>query len=293
MQTPSIQFGYFPTPTVGRYPDLVRQVQLAEALGLDVIGVQDHPYQRRFYDTWTLIAALAVQTERIRFFPDVANLPLRPPAMLAKAVASLDEMTGGRIDLGLGAGFFWDGIAALGGPRLEPGEAVDAVEEAIHVCRQMWREDEPARFEGEIYRLRGAQPGPMPAHPIKIHLGAIQSRMLGLTGRLCDGWVPSSPYVPPNDLLDKHAQIDDAAQAAGRDPVDIRRIYNVMGRITDGETGDFLVGPVDRWVDALTELVLEKRMDTLILAPGSPDERELRRFGEEVVPRVKENLTGA
>ena len=101
-----VQFGFFLTPTAHNYPELVQQARLADQLGLDLIGIQDHPYQQRFLDTWTLIAALAVQTERIRFFPDVINLPLRPPAMLGKAAASLDHMTGGRIELGLGAGAF-------------------------------------------------------------------------------------------------------------------------------------------------------------------------------------------
>jgi alkanesulfonate monooxygenase SsuD/methylene tetrahydromethanopterin reductase-like flavin-dependent oxidoreductase (luciferase family) len=83
---------------------------------LDLIGIQDHPYQRRFLDTFALIGDLLARTERLRFFPDVANLPLRQPAMLAKAGASLDVMSGGRFELGLGAGAFWEAIAAMGGP---------------------------------------------------------------------------------------------------------------------------------------------------------------------------------
>lgn len=285
-----VQFGYFPQPLAGTYPELLRQARLVEDLGLDLIGIQDHPYQRRFLDTWTLLTALAVQTERVRFFPDVVNLPLRPPAMLAKAVASLDTMTGGRVELGLGAGFFWRGIVAMGGPRREPGEAVDAVEEAIHILRLMWRGERAARFEGEHYQLQGANPGPVPAHPIGIWLGAIQSRMLALTGSLCDGWVPSSPYVSREQLDDKNRQIDEAAEAAGRSPDDIRRIYNVMGQITDDATGEYLVGPVEVWVEELTALALDHRMDTLIFAPSEATEAQIRRFGEEVVPRVRENL---
>jgi alkanesulfonate monooxygenase SsuD/methylene tetrahydromethanopterin reductase-like flavin-dependent oxidoreductase (luciferase family) len=283
-----MEFGYFPVPNAEVYPQLLRQVRYADAAGLELIGIQDHPYQRTFLDAWTLITGLAVQTERLRFFLNVANLALRPPAMLAKAVASLDVMTGGRIELGLGAGYFWQGIAAMGGPTREPGEAVDALEEAIHVCRLMWRGDAGARFEGEHYQLRGANPGPVPAHPAGIWLGAIGPRMLGVTGRLCDGWVPSSPYVPPDQLMDSHRRIDEAAEAAGRDPGAIRRIYNVMGSITESGSGDYLEGPVERWVDELTSLVLDKRMDTLIFAPNESTESQLRLFVEEVVPRVKE-----
>ncbi len=285
-----VQFGYFPPPVAAEYPALLRQVQLAERLGLDLVGLQDHPYQPRFLDTWTLITALAVQTEKIRFVPNVANLPLRPPAILAKSVASLAEMTGGRVELGLGAGYFWEGIAALGGPRREPGEAVDALEEALHVTRLMWSGERVVRFDGEYYPLQGAKPGPTPSRPIEIWLGAIQSRMLGLTGQLCDGWVPSSPYVPPEQLAEKHRLIDEAAEEAGRDPAQIRRIYNVMGRITDGATGEYLEGPVSRWVEELVRLAREERMDTFFFAPAEATETQLRRFAEEVVPRVREQL---
>ena len=89
----------------------------ADELGLDLIGIQDHPYQRRYLETWALIADLIARTERIRFFPDVANLPLRWPAMIAKQAATLDVRSGGRFELGLGSGAFWDAIGAMGGRR--------------------------------------------------------------------------------------------------------------------------------------------------------------------------------
>src|SRR2546429_7731894 len=133
-----IDFGYSMIREAGDYPSLAQTARLADELGFDLLGIQDHPYQWRFLDTWTLISVLAAQTSRIRLFPDVANLPLRPPAVLAKAAASVDLLSGGRFELGLGAGGFWDAIAAMGGPRRSPGEAVDALEEAIAVMRLMW-----------------------------------------------------------------------------------------------------------------------------------------------------------
>ena len=120
-------------------PDWAARVAVAaDRAGLDLFGIQDHPYQRRFLDTWTLISTLVPVTERIRFFPDVSNLALRPPAMLAKAAASLDVLSGGRVEVGLGAGAFWDAVVAMGGPRRTPGEAVRSVEEAIKVMRLVW-----------------------------------------------------------------------------------------------------------------------------------------------------------
>src|SRR5262245_4385238 len=102
----------------------------AERLGLDLVTIQDHPYQAAFYDAWTLLTYLAGRTERITFVPTVANLPLRPPAILAKSAASLDILSGGRVQLGLGAGAFWGAISAMGGARRDAREAVEALREA-------------------------------------------------------------------------------------------------------------------------------------------------------------------
>jgi alkanesulfonate monooxygenase SsuD/methylene tetrahydromethanopterin reductase-like flavin-dependent oxidoreductase (luciferase family) len=137
-------------------------------------------------------AVLAAKTERIRLVPAVANLPLRPPAMLAKAAASLDLLGGARVELGLGAGAFWDAIVAMGGQRRSGREAVDALGEAIEVIRLMWSGQRSVRFSGRHYRIKGVHPGPRPAHPIGIWLGAYGPRMLALTGTKADGCCPHS-----------------------------------------------------------------------------------------------------
>src|SRR3954467_14241145 len=151
----TVEFGIFPVPNAAEADELVERVIAAEQAGLDLVGIQDHPYQRRFLDTWSLIPFLAARTSRIRFFPDVANLPLRPPAVMAKAAATIDVLSGGRFELGLGAGAFWEGIGAMGGPERAPKEAVDALEEAIQVIRLMWSGERSVSFEGEHYKLEG------------------------------------------------------------------------------------------------------------------------------------------
>ena len=269
-------------------PDWAERIaKAADRAGLDLVGIQDHPYQRRFLDTWTLISTLVPVTERVRFFPDVANLPLRPPAMLAKAAASLDVLSGGRVEMGLGAGAFWDAIAAMDGPRRSPGEAVRATEEALKVMRLVWSEERSVRFDGEFYSLRGMRPGPRPIHQIGIWLGAYGPRMLRLIGRLADGWVPSLPYSPPERLPEMQGRIDDAAAEAGREAKEIRRAYNIGGRIGEGQRG-LLDGPVEHWVEELTRLVVEFGMDTFIYWPTEEHVRQVELFGNEVVPRVRE-----
>src|SRR5512132_4301109 len=190
------QFGISLVPATDDLDRIRELVGVADRAGLDLVGVQDHPYQRRFLDTWTLLAYAAARTERVRLVPDVVNLPLRPPAVLAKAAASLDVLSGGRLELGLGAGAFWEAIAAMGGPRRSGPESVDALEEAIAILRAFWAMQRSVTLEGAHYAVRGARPGPAPAHPIGLWLGAYGPRMLALTGRLGDGWLPSVPRMP-------------------------------------------------------------------------------------------------
>ena len=218
-------------PNADDHEKLVELAVAADGAGLDLIGIQDHPYQRRFLDTWMLIGHLLARTERITIFPDVANLPLRPPAMMAKAAASLDVMSGGRFELGVGAGAMWDRVATMGGPRRSPGEGVDALSEAIDLIRLAWSGQESVSYDGAHYRVDGFEPGPPPAHPIGIWLGAYKPRMLRLVGEKADGWIPSVFYqgTTPESLGESGRAIDRAAETAGRDPSGIVRLWNIGG----------------------------------------------------------------
>lgn len=274
-----VRFGVNVDPDAGGFAQALEIARRADRAGLDLIGVQDHPYQHRFLDTLALIATLLARTERISVFPNVANLPLRPPAMLAKQAASLDVMSGGRFELGLGAGAFWDGVAAMGGPRRTPGESVAALEEAIQLIRMFWKAEGAVRFRGRHYTVEGARPGPPPAHRIQVWIGAYKPRMLALTGRLGDGWIPSLGYLPPDRVPEARARLEEAALAAERRPEDIRRIYNVSGRTGDPGT-----------VETLAGFIRELGFDTLVFWPLEDHLRELDRFAGEVVPAVREMI---
>jgi alkanesulfonate monooxygenase SsuD/methylene tetrahydromethanopterin reductase-like flavin-dependent oxidoreductase (luciferase family) len=275
------ELGIFLTPTAENAERVVETAIAADRAGLDYVAVQDHPYQRRFLDTWTLLAWIAGRTERIRVLPDVANLPLRPPAVLAKSAASLDVLSGGRVELGLGAGAFWEAIGAMGGPVRSGKESVDALEEAIAVIRATWGGERSVEFEGEHYSVKGFKPGPVPTHPIGIWLGAYGPRMMRVTGRLTDGWLPSIPRMPLDEVPARNEAIDEAARRAGRDPAEVKRVANVG----DGLLGD---DPAT-WADELARVHEELRFEAFMLDPVSPD--HVRRLGEEVAPRLRE-LTG-
>jgi alkanesulfonate monooxygenase SsuD/methylene tetrahydromethanopterin reductase-like flavin-dependent oxidoreductase (luciferase family) len=289
-----LAFGTSLVPEAQRHAELLRVAGLADDLGLDVIGVQDHPYQARFVETWTLLTAIAMRTQRITVFPDVINMRLRQAAVLAKAAATLDLLSGGRVELGLGSGGSPEAVVALGGPALRTGQAIDALEEAMDVIRLMWSGRRGVRSDGRYHRLAGANTGPRPAHPVGLWLGAYQPRMLALTGRLADGWIPSLFRMPPDQLTVASRVVDEAALAAGRDPAAVRRLYNVGGRITSGASNGILDGPPAQWVETLTGLALEQGVDTFVFWPGTEGaDAQLRRFALEVAPAVREAVAGA
>ncbi|MBX6762571.1 MAG: LLM class flavin-dependent oxidoreductase [Rubrobacteraceae bacterium] len=283
-------FGAFITPAADPAYHAVELAQAAERAGLDLVTFQDHPYQPAFLDTWTLISYAAARTTRIHLSGNVLNLPLRHPVLLARSAASLDLLSGGRIELGLGAGSFWDAIEAMGGPRRKPGQAVEALEEAIGIVRAVW--DTSTRggiyFEGEHYRIKGAKRGPSPAHDIGIWIGAYGPRMLRLTGRAADGWLPSLPYLKGgfSDLEEMNARIDEGAAAAGRDPSEVRRLINLAGRFTSGGGRSPLTGPPRQWAEELARLTLDYGMSGFILMADDAYSMEL--FGSEVAPAVRE-----
>lgn len=283
-----LQFGTFITPANDPPEQPVRLAQFAEAVGFDLVTFQDHPYQPRFHDTWTLLTWVAAQTERVHLAHNVLNLPLqRTPVVLARAAASLDLLSGGRFELSVGAGGFVDAITAVGGPERTLGGHVDALAEAIPIIRSTWDADARDRFvvDGEHYRVDGAKRGPAPAHDIPIWIGALKPRMLRLIGRLGDGWLPSLAYLGPGEYARAAGTIDEAAARAGRDPGEIRRLLNVGGRFSP-RGGGFLDGPPEQWVEQLLPLAVEDGVDTFILASDDPG--TMQRFAEEVAPALRD-----
>jgi len=280
----AISLGIFVVPDASDPGATVGRIVAADRAGLDLAGVQDHPYQRRFLDTWTLLSFVAARTERIRLVPDVVNLPLRLPTVLAKSAASLDLLSGGRVELGIGAGAFWEAVEAMGGPRRTPKQSVDALEEAIAILRAFWSGERSITVEGEHYSVRGAKPGPAPAHPIGLWVGAYGPRMLRLTGRLGDGWLPSlgEGYMDPADAPRMQAAVDEGAERAGRDPAEIERAVNAMA--LDGEPGG--------WADQLARVAELGFTTILVSVPGEGGDDFVRRLGEDVAPRLREQVSG-
>jgi alkanesulfonate monooxygenase SsuD/methylene tetrahydromethanopterin reductase-like flavin-dependent oxidoreductase (luciferase family) len=267
---------------------------VADSAGLDLATFQDHPDQPSFHDTWTLLSYVASRTKQIHVSGNVLNLPLRQPTVLARSAASLDLLSGGRFELGIGAGGFWDAIEAMGGRRLTPGESIVALEEAITIIREIWATDERGgvRVNGTYYQVNGAKRGPAPAHDIGIWIGAYKPRILKLTGRVGDGWLPTLGYLPggPTDLEEMNKYIDEGAASAGRDPSKVRRFLNISGRFAQSGRS-LLYGPPQQWAEELAGMTLEYGITGFILAADDAPSIEL--FAAEVAPATRELVAAA
>lgn len=298
----SVEIGVFLDPSASALPRLHEAVRVAEETGFDYVSVQDHPYVRDHLDTFSLMAWLAGRTRRLRLVTNVANLPLRPAPMLAKASASIDVLSAGRFVLGLGGGRAWPQIAALGGPVWSPPEVVAAVQDAVRVCRAQWRADSPAPLDG-ARDAPDAQTdtavGPALAHAIPIWLGAAGPRMLTVLGRIADGWI--APLATPFESKPTaQRRIDAAATAAGRDPSEIRRVIQLVGtaaanapyrmRPTRGDNRMPIRATPRNWAEILTEFVTEQRFDAVNLVLEHTTPEQVALFGEQVIPEVRANL---
>ncbi len=293
-----VSFGVSLDPRAGSVAEAITLARRAEHLGLDLLALQDHAYRPAHVDTWTLLTYLSAATERISVMTDVVDLQLRPPAMLAKAASSLAVLNGGRVQLGVGAGPFPHAIAGMGAPLRGGPAMVEYADAAVEILLQALRGGpiEAGNDEHHVSYVAGPVATKIPG----VWVGAQRRRMLQLVGRRAEGWVsPLNIYVPPEDVPDKHRIIDRAARSAGRDPADIRRIYNVMGTIVTNagdpgqraQDGRHVVGTPLDWADFLTRAVVELGFDTFIFWPSGDATSELEAFAGEVVPAVRHRVT--
>ena len=175
---------------------------------------------------------------------------------------------------------------------------MEALDEAIDVIRLLWSVERSVSFAGTHYRLDGAQPGPRPAHPIGIWVGAFKPRMLRLVGRKADGWLPSLGVLTRDELRAANARIDAAAVKAGRDPRSIRRILNLQGMIGEGPAparselpvgylaGEPLAGPAAWWVETFAGFV-DDGFDTPVFWPVDTAPGQVELLAREVAPHVR------
>ena len=263
--------------------------------------IADHLYFGDKLDAYSAVAFVLGQTDSISGVVTVTNLPTRPAPALARTIASLSALSGGRVILGMGAGAIWDMIEQLGIPRLTPGAAVLAMEEGIMLVRALCGGGEPVTFDGSFYQVGALQPAPVPAPPV--WTGSVFPKSLAVTGRVADGWVPSmgSDWLSTR-YRESRPLIDAAAAGAGREPSEIVDIFNFGGRITQeplaqtrGEDGRWIGGSAAQWIEEMTSAVLEHRAGGFVYrtTDDTPAPVAVARFAQEIVPAVREAVAKA
>ena len=225
-----------------RWPEYVAMARAAEEVGFDSLWVGDHLLyrgdgrpERGPWDCWTLLAGIARVTERVTLGPLVACTAFRAPGILARTAAAVDELSGGRVVVALGAGWNRTEFDAFGLPF---DHRFARFEEAFEIVRRLLGGERVA-FAGRYHEVRDALLLPPPARRPPLMVGATGPRMLAATIPHVDAW--NTWYVEtansPEGFVALSGSVDDAARAAGRDPAEIARSVCVLVRL-DPDAGE-------------------------------------------------------
>lgn len=277
------------------FEDLASRWQMFEELGFDSVWDCDHfnqPSQPTgpYFEGWTLLSALATYTQRIRIGVLVTSNTFRHPALLAQQATTVDHVSGGRLELGLGAGWFAAEHQRLGLAFPEPAERVSMFREAVAVIDSLLRNDSTT-FAGEHYQLNDAYVRPKPVQQPRppITLGAHRSRMLRICAEYADAW---NSFGSVAEIAERNRILDSHCADIGRDPLEIRRSFYGWASNLAAQ------GLPDPWssVDAFEEVVgvyLEAGINEFIMdQPGPHQQAVLERVAAETIPRLRAQAAG-
>ncbi len=280
-------FGVNVPTSAGPGADPVGLAQEAERLGYDFVSAADHPCGRDpSYETTAMLTWIAARTSRIKVASRVLAVPFRRPAMVAKLATSLDQLSGGRFILGLGAGYSDAEIAAVGGPALSPAGKVEGLAEAIQVIRGAWTCSGYTQH-GSPAQRPDLEMEPRPTRAIPIWLGTFGPRALAVTGRLADGWIPSLGYRPVEEFPPCAAGSTPPPKRPAGAPEDIRSVLNLGIRIDPGAgpRPDVVAGSAQQVATQLQDLAARYGFTGFSFHHPDPDDR--RPVAEEVIPLLR------
>ena len=257
-----------------------------ESLGFDSLWDCDHYQQPSrpegpYFEGWTLLAALAARTSRVRVGVLVTSNTFRHPALVAKEAMTVDHISHGRLELGLGAGWFAPEHANFGIAFPEPAELVDRFRESVEVIDLLLRQDVTS-YDGTYVQLKDApfRPGPIQKPRPPLTLGAHKRKMMKIVAQYADRW---NSHGSVDELRQRNAMLDEECAAIGRDPsLIIRSLY-----------GWAALMPADPWssVDAFHEVIGRYREagihEFIIDAPGPTGFPMLERIAADVIPALK------
>jgi alkanesulfonate monooxygenase SsuD/methylene tetrahydromethanopterin reductase-like flavin-dependent oxidoreductase (luciferase family) len=288
-------------PQVGAdWPRVLDAARHAEDSGADSVWVVDHvlgfPPERGILEAWTVMSAVAASTQKVEVGAQVLCQSFRNPALLAKMAATLDQVSGGRLRMLVGAGWFEAEYTAYGWQFPAPGRRVSELQDTIRILRGLLASTEPFTYEGRHYSVREAVNAPAPAHPIAIEIGGAGDRVLRTIAREADGWNCPGAALPM--LEDRLGFLAKACADRGRVIGDLRLTCQIVCAVGDEEGAQHpglamfapqfgLIGSVEDATRRASELV-EKGFSGFhcIVPPGSRGRACLERFITEVRPRI-------
>jgi alkanesulfonate monooxygenase SsuD/methylene tetrahydromethanopterin reductase-like flavin-dependent oxidoreductase (luciferase family) len=273
-----------------RWPEVAAIARAAEESGFESIWVGDHLLyrgggrpERGPWDAWTQLAALAVLTSRVRLGPLVAATAFHPPGVIARMAASIDEISGGRFVLGLGAGWNEPEFRAFGFPF---DRTVSRFEESFEIVRRLLA-GEHVTFKGKFHSVDDAVLLPPPRRALPIMLGSTGARMLGIALPHVDAWNTwfSSYGNTVEGFANLRADIDGACVNAGRDPADLVHSACVLVKVGDGpgERPNDVPPVAFRNLASHLDLLAEAGADEAILVLDPIDERSTRMVANAIV----------
>jgi alkanesulfonate monooxygenase SsuD/methylene tetrahydromethanopterin reductase-like flavin-dependent oxidoreductase (luciferase family) len=275
---------------VVRWPEYVAMARAAEEVGFDSIWIGDHMLyrgdgrpERGPWDAWTLLAGLATVTERVTLGPLVACTAFHRPGVLARTAAAVDELSGGRLVLALGAGWNEPEFRAFDIPF---DHRVERFAEVLQIVRPLL-DGERVTFTGDYETVTDAVLLPTPARRPPLMVGATGPRMLAASLPYVDAWNTWYDVYgnTPEGFAALNARVDAAAQAAGRDPSEIERSACVLVML-DRAAGERPVpeglAPVEGDVAGHLRALAEAGADEAVLVVSPINERSIRALGEEL-----------
>jgi len=277
------------TPPFHDWPRMIADWQRFEALGWDSLWLPDHfvPTFRRdlpFFEAWTLLSALAMTTDRVRIGVLVSCNTFRHPSLLAKQAATVDHISHGRLEVGLGTGWVEFEHTMFGIEYPDNAERVDRFGEAVQVLDLLLR-NEVSSFVGEHYRLDGAtfRPAPIQQPRPPLTLAAHGPKMLRLIAPYVDRW---NSMGSPAEMGERGQRLDEALVAVGRDPESVVKSVLYVPSVTPDE---------DPWasVDAFEDFVSryrEQGVRDFIFQPAHAPLDLIERVSHEVLPSLRKHL---
>ncbi len=298
--THSLRFQLMVLPAA-TWPEMVERAQLAEELGFDMLGLADHFIDwsaptRPWFELWTHTAALAQATSRVRLCTCVAQIPLRDPATLANHALTVDHISDGRLELGIGIGIRIDpSYEMMGMENWSNGERVDRFGEYVEIVDQLLS-NEVTTYEGRYYSVKKAVMNPRPIQQPRppILIAAMGPRMLRRAARYADNWNSLSFLetfdAQREETLERIARMDDICAELGRVPATLRRSYQVVdmsGRKSGGRLGYY--ESEQAFLDVVEPLIEGGISEFGLYYPSLPEQLPMmERIASDTIPALKE-----